>query len=72
MSSRKQKNALLVPRLVKVHTSLTKIFSHKRQHFLVSGKLLIWSTREYLKLSPMSSSIPFTTQSNADVSKCFK
>jgi len=38
----------------------------------VSGKLLIWSTGEYLKLSPMSSGIPFTIQSNADVSKCFK
>ena len=38
----------------------------------MSGKLLIWSTGEYLKLSPMSSSIPFTTQSNADGSKCFK
>jgi len=38
----------------------------------VSGKLLLWSTGEYFKLSPMSRSIPFTTQSNADVSKCFK
>jgi len=38
----------------------------------VIGKLLIWSTEEYLKLSPMSSGIPFTTQSNAVVSKCFK
>jgi len=38
--------------------------------FLVSGKLLIWSTGEYLKLSPMS--LPFATQSNEDVSKCFK
>jgi len=34
-----KKNALLVPRLVKVYTSLTKIFSHKRQHFLVSRKI---------------------------------
>jgi len=38
----------------------------------VSGKLLIWSTGEYFKLSPMSSSILFTVQSNPDVSKCFK
>ena len=31
--------------------------------------LLIWSTREYLKLSPMSSSILFTTQSKR---RCFE
>jgi len=36
------------------------------------GKLLIWSTAKYLKLNPMSSNIPFTTQSYADVSKCSK
>jgi len=37
----------------------------------MSGKLLTWSIGKYLKLSPLSSSILFTTQSNADVSKCF-
>jgi len=38
------------------------------------GKLLIcdWSTKECHKLRPMSSSIPFTTQSNVDTSKRFK
>jgi len=48
-------------------------FTQKTDYFFSEqGMLLIWSTREYLKLSPMSSSILFTTQSNADVSKCFK
>jgi len=51
-----------------------KIVSHRRQIFLVTRENYWFGVlhREYFKLSPMSSSIPFTTQSNAGVSKCFK
>ena len=49
-------------------------FTQETDFFSEWGKLLVcdWSTREYLKLRPMSSSILFTKQTNADVSICFK
>jgi len=48
--------------------------TQKSDLFSEQGKLLIcdWSTRDCHKSSPMSCSIPFTTQSDADASKCFK
>ena len=49
-------------------------FTQERDLFSELGKLPIcdWSTRECHKLRAISSSIPFTTKSDADASKCFK
>jgi len=49
-------------------------FTQETDLFNEQGELLIcdWSTRECHKFRPLSCSIPFTTQSDADASKKFQ
>jgi len=73
MSSRKQKAfGASFSESIKLFNETS--FAQETDLFSEQGKLLIcdWSNRECHKLRPMSGSIPFTTQSDADPSECFK
>ena len=75
MSSRKQKYCAFCASFSEIIKLLNENnFTQGTDLFSEQAKILIcdWSTRECHKLRSIPSSIPFTTQSDVDASKCFR